>query len=101
MLAVILGVQISFLQLLFSLPVIFILGYAVPGIPGELVIFAGSMGILLGIPADTLPLFLALYLTMQIGLPDSFRTGCNSTDSALLAIISATKLEQYQKQKAV
>ncbi len=91
-LAVVLGVEISFLQLLFSLPVIFILGYAVPGIPGELVIFAGTMGILLGVPSNILPLFLALYLTLQIGLPDSFRTGCNSTDSALVAISSIRKL---------
>jgi len=100
-LAVILGVQISFLQLLFSLPVIFILGYAVPGIPGELIIFAGSMGVLLGIPENILPLFLALYLTLQIGLPDSFRTGCNSTDSALVAIISSSQLEFHQKQKRI
>ena len=100
-LAVVLGVHISFLQLLISLPVIFILGYAVPGIPGELVIFAGSMSILLGIPDNILPLFLALYLTLQIGLPDSFRTGCNSTDSALVAIVGSSKLESYQKNKKV
>lgn len=95
-LAKVVGVEVSILQLLFSIPVIFILGYAVPGIPGELVVFAGSISILLGVPAAVLPLFLALYLTLQIGLPDAFRTGCNSTDNALIAIISSQRLEKMK-----
>ncbi len=89
MLAKFVGAEICVIQLLVSLPVIFLLGYAVPGIPGELVIFADTMVLVLGIPPALTPLFLALYLTMQVGLPDSFRTGCNSTDSALLAITTA------------
>lgn len=96
-LAKVVGVEISYMQLVVSLPVIFILGYAVPGIPGELIIFAGSMANLLGIPPDVLPLFLALYLTLQIGLPDSFRTGCNSTDSALVAILSSCKVSLSER----
>jgi len=95
-LAKVLGVEISILQLLFSLPVIFILGFAVPGIPGELMVFAGSISILFGVPEAVLPLFLALYLTLQIGLPDAFRTGCNSTDNALIAIISSKRLEKMK-----
>lgn len=86
-----LGVPVNFFQILASLPVIFILGFAVPGIPGELVIFAGAMSHLLAIPPEIQPLFLALYITLQIGLPDSFRTGCNSTDSALVAIMGSCK----------
>jgi len=96
-LAQLLGVHISFLQLIMSLPVIFILGYAVPGIPGELVIFAGTMSLLLGVPPQTAPLFLALYFSLQIGLPDSFRTGTNSTDSVLVAIVSARKFNLMHK----
>jgi len=73
----------------------------VPGIPGELVIFAGSMGILLNIPPAILPLFLALYLTLQIGLPDAFRTGCNSTDHAIVTINSYYKFEHNKYKNNV
>ena len=96
-LAKVLNVPISFSQLALSLPAIFVLGYAVPGIPGELIIFAGAMGQLLGVPPQTLPFFLALYLTMQIGLPDSFRTGCNSTDCALVSIMSSVKVSLHKR----
>ncbi|MFZ2959590.1 MAG: cation:dicarboxylase symporter family transporter [Candidatus Ozemobacteraceae bacterium] len=94
MLANFVGVQISILQLLVSLPVIFLMGYTVPGIPGELILFADTMSLILGIPPAIKPLFVALYLTMQIGLPDSFRTGCNSTDSALLAITTCRHIHR-------
>ena len=97
-LAVLLGVQISLLQLLFSIPIVFILGYAVPGIPGELLIFAGPMAVLLGVSPEAAPFFLALYITLQIGLPDAFRTGTNSTDNALVAISTQHKLKDFQKQ---
>ncbi len=101
-LAVLVGAPISFLHLFFSIPVIFLLGYAVPGIPGELVIFAGTMSVLLNVPEAVAPLFLSLYITLQLGLPDAFRTGCNSTDSALLAITSEAGFErQKHKQQAV
>lgn len=99
--AKVLGVEISFLQLLVSLPVVFVLGYAVPGIPGELIIFASSMNMLLGIPLALTPIFMALYLTLQIGLSDSFRTGCNSTDSGLLAIVATHNLEKIKAKQAM
>ena len=83
----ILGIEVSFLQLLMSIPLIFLLGYGVPGIPGELVIFAGPLSIILGLPAEATGVFVALYVGFQIGLPDSFRTGANSTDNCVNALI--------------
>ncbi len=83
----ILGIEVSFLQLLMSIPLIFLLGYGVPGIPGELVIFAGPLSIILGLPAEVAGVFVALYVGFQIGLPDSFRTGANSTDNCVNALI--------------
>jgi Na+/H+-dicarboxylate symporter len=83
----ILGIEVSFLQLLISIPLIFLLGYGVPGIPGELIIFAGPIAIILGLPPEVVPVFLALYVGFQIGLPDSFRTGANSTDNCVNGVI--------------
>ena len=83
----ILGIEVSFFQLLISIPLIFLLGYGVPGIPGELIIFAGPLSIILGLPVEVTGVFLALYIGFQIGLPDSFRTGANSTDNCLNALI--------------
>lgn len=83
----ILGVEVSFLQLLISIPLIFLLGYGIPGIPGELIIFAGPISIILGLPEEIIPVFLALYVGFQIGLPDSFRTGANSTDNCVNGVI--------------
>lgn len=83
----ILGIEVSFLQLLMTIPLVFLLGYGVPGIPGELVIFAGPLSIILGLPEEIIPVFLALYIGFQIGLPDSFRTGANSTDNCVNALI--------------
>lgn len=83
----ILGIEVSFVQLLTSIPLIFLLGYGVPGIPGELIIFAGPLAIVLGLPAEVTGIFLALYIGFQIGLPDSFRTGANSTDNCVNALI--------------
>ncbi len=83
----ILGIEVSALQLLMSIPLIFLLGYGVPGIPGELIIFAGPLAIILGLPAEVTGVFLALYIGFQIGLPDSFRTGANSTDNCVNALI--------------
>ena len=34
-----------------------------------------------------MPIFLAVYLGLQLGLPDSFRTGSNSTDNYVVAIL--------------
>ena len=83
----ILGVQVSVMELLILLPVVFLISYGVPGIPGELVLFAGPIATMLTISEATLPVFLAVYLGIQLGLPDSFRTGNNSTDAYVQAII--------------
>ncbi len=82
-----LGVQISLLNLLLSIPLVFVMGYAVPGIPGELLLFGGPMVVALGVDATTAPIFLALYVGLQIGLPDSFRTGANSTDNCIISLM--------------
>lgn len=82
-----LGVQISFLQLLLTIPLVFLIGYGVPGIPGELLLFGGPMVIMLGVAPATAPIFLALYVGLQIGLPDSFRTGANSTDNCVNGVL--------------
>jgi Na+/H+-dicarboxylate symporter len=83
----ILGLNISVVELLLIVPVVFLISYGVPGIPGELVLFAGPMATLLAIPEDVLPVFLAVYLGLQIGLPDSFRTGNNSTDDYIGSVM--------------
>lgn len=83
----ILGVKVSFVEWLLTIPVVLLISYGVPGIPGELVMFAGPMATLLNLPPDIYPVFLAVYLGLQIGLPDSFRTGNNSTDDYLCSII--------------
>ena len=83
----ILGLDVSVVELLFIVPVVFLISYGVPGIPGELVLFAGPMATLLSIPEGVLPVFLAVYLGLQIGLPDSFRTGNNSTDDYIGSVL--------------
>ena len=83
----ILGLNVSILELLLLVPVVFLISYGVPGIPGELVLFAGPMATMLNIPEPMLPVFLAVYLGIQLGLPDSFRTGNNSTDNYVQAIL--------------
>lgn len=88
---------ISFVQLLLSIPVVFVLGYGVPGIPGELVLFAGAMERIIGVPAGLSAAFLALYIGMQIGLPDSFRTGSNSSNNCLYAILIDEKAKKHQQ----
>jgi hypothetical protein len=85
--AAILGIEISMLQLLLSIPIVFLIAYGIPGIPGELLIFGGPMALCMGISPELTPIFLALYIGLQIGLPDSFRTAANSTDECLITII--------------
>lgn len=85
--AAILGIDISLLQLLLSIPIVFLIAYGIPGIPGELLIFGGPMALCMGVSPELTPVFLALYIGLQIGLPDSFRTAANSTDECLSAII--------------
>lgn len=89
--AAILGIEVSMLQLLLLIPVVFLIAYGVPGIPGELVIFGGPIALSLGLAPEVAPIFLALYIGLQIGLPDSFRTAANSTDECLSAIILSDK----------
>jgi hypothetical protein len=85
--AAILGVEISVLQLLLLIPIVFLIAYGIPGIPGELVIFGGPIALSLGMSPEVTTVFLALYIGLQIGLPDSFRTAANSTDELPSAII--------------
>ncbi len=83
----ILGLDVSVVELLILVPVVFLISYGVPGIPGELVLFAGPIATMLNVPEAMLPVFLAVYLGIQLGLPDSFRTGANSTDDYVQAIL--------------
>ncbi len=89
--AKIIGIELSLLQFLLCVPLVFIIGFGVPGIPGELLLFGGPLVQLLGFPPQTASTFLALYLGLQLGLPDSFRTGNNSTDDCLMALIMNEK----------
>lgn len=91
----ILGINLTAVQLLMAIPVVFLIGFGVPGIPGELLLFAGPLLQLLDFPAEIQPVFLALYLGLQIGLPDSFRTGNNSTDDCVMSIYLN---EQYKSK---
>lgn len=96
-----LGLPVSLLELMLAVPIVFLISYGVPGIPGELVLFAGPLAVLLGVPAAVLPVFLALYIGLQIGLPDSFRTGSNSTDNFVVAILLNQTYEKKYKLKDV
>ena len=91
----ILGVRVSLVEWLLTIPVVMLISYGVPGIPGELVMFAGPLGTMLNLPPDILPAFLAIFIGLQIGLPDSFRTGNNSTDDFVCTII----LDDIYKKK--
>jgi len=97
--AKILNIQISCIQLLFSIPVVFLIAYGVPGIPGELLLFGGPIVLLFNLPPEVVPIFLALYLGIQIGLPDSFRTGANSTDACPSFLILEDIYEKRFGQK--
>ncbi|MDV2504277.1 MAG: cation:dicarboxylase symporter family transporter [bacterium] len=91
----ILGIPVTMVDLLLCIPLVFLIGFAVPGIPGELLLFAGPIVTLLGFPEATSVAFLALYLGLQLGLPDSFRTGNNSTDDCVMAIL----LNRYYEER--
>ena len=96
-----LGLDVSVVELMFVIPVVFLISYGVPGIPGELVLFAGPMATMLNIPEATLPIFLAVYLGIQLGLPDSFRTGNNSTDDFIGSILmNAVYEKRYARKEA-
>lgn len=87
-----LGIDLSAVQMLACLPLIYVLGFAVPGIPGELVLFAGPISQLLGVPDALLAPFIAIFVTIQLGLPDSFRTATNSTDDYFAAVLIQDRL---------
>jgi len=91
----ILGCKPSLLSLILSIPMVFLIAYGVPGLPGELILFAGPIAILINIPETVLPMFLVLYSGLQLGLPDSFRTGNNSTDDCVFSIL----LDDIYKKK--
>jgi len=96
-----LGVEVSLLQLLLAVPIVFLISYGVPGIPGELILFAGPMALVLGLTPEVFPIFIALYVGLQIGLPDSFRTGNNSTDNFVVAILLNKRYEKKYKEAAL
>ena len=91
----ILGCKPSLLSLILSIPMVFLIAYGVPGLPGELILFAGPIAVLINIPETVLPMFLVLYSGLQLGLPDSFRTGNNSTDDCVFSIL----LDDIYKKK--
>jgi len=91
----ILGCKPSLLSLILSIPMVFLIAYGVPGLPGELILFAGPIAVLINIPETVLPMFLVLYAGLQLGLPDSFRTGNNSTDDCVFSIL----LDDIYKKK--
>lgn len=98
--AVVCGVNISLVHLLLALPVVILIGYGVPGVPGELVFYAVPMMTLLQVPSEIKPVFLSLFLALQIGLPDSFRTGANVTDNGIYAVAMNRRYkERYQVKK--
>ena len=81
------GLHFSLIELLLCIPAVFLISYGIPGIPGELLLFAGPLALLLNIPPEALTLFLTLYIGLQIGLPDSFRTGANTTNNYVYCIL--------------
>ncbi len=89
MTASITGIDISVVDLLLAIPIVVFIGYAVPGIAGEEVFFVGPLMALLSIHPDVGAgkAFLAIYVAIQLGLPDSFRTAANVTDNGLFAIL--------------
>ena len=95
----ILGLNVSVIELLLIIPVVFLISYGVPGIPGELVLFAGPMATMLSIPDASIPVFLAVYIGIQLGLSDSFRTGNNSTDAYVGAITMNAIFERRFAEK--
>lgn len=95
--AKIVGTEISLLQLLLVVPLVFMLAYSVPGIPSELLLFAGPLAAFLALDGATLSAFLLLYIGLQVGLSDSFRTGNNSTDDCLFAL----QIEQAREKRGL
>lgn len=87
------GAPVSAASLLVCAPVIFLIGFGVPGLPGELLLFAGPIAAVLGIPVQQQGAFILLYVTLQFGLPDSFRSGANVIDSAPAILLIHRRLQ--------
>jgi Na+/H+-dicarboxylate symporter len=81
-----LGYPVSLLGLLISVPFIAIIGYGIPGIPGEAIIFLPLMLTIVNLPPELVTTFTAIFVAIQLGLPDSFRTGANVTDNGIYAV---------------
>lgn len=82
------GVPLSLADLAIAAPAVFIVSLAVPGIPGELALFVDPVATAMGIPpGGALAAFRALFLGLQVGLPDAIRTGNNSTDDCVNALL--------------
>ncbi len=86
-----LGQHISLFELVLSIPAVFLIGYGVPGMPGELILFADPIARLLSIPPELSSLFIALYVGFNFGLTDAFRSGHNSTDNCLSALMLSVR----------
>jgi sodium:dicarboxylate symporter family protein len=82
----IVGHDLSLLELLLAIPIVFLIGYVTPGLPGELIPFAAPMAAALHIPGPLVAPFVAVYIGFNFGLPDAFRTGQNSTDNCVSAL---------------
>ncbi|MBF0457888.1 MAG: cation:dicarboxylase symporter family transporter [Nitrospirae bacterium] len=80
------GVELSFVELFISIPIVIIIGLGVPGIPGELLLFGAPLAAFYNLPAAVSTIFITIYVGLQLGLPDSFRSGVNSTDNSLVCI---------------
>ncbi|MBF0404036.1 cation:dicarboxylate symporter family transporter [Candidatus Magnetominusculus xianensis] len=80
------GVELSFVELLMSIPIVIIIGLGVPGIPGELLLFGAPLAAFYNLPPSVSTVFITIFVGLQLGLPDSFRSGVNSTDNSLVCI---------------
>ncbi|MCG6552020.1 MAG: dicarboxylate/amino acid:cation symporter [Candidatus Magnetominusculus sp. LBB02] len=85
------GVELSFMELLISIPIVIIIGLGVPGIPGELLLFGAPLAAFYNLHGPVSIVFITIFVGLQLGLPDSFRTGVNSTDNSLVCIYLDSK----------
>lgn len=94
------GVPVSFVDLLLCLPVIYVIGFGVPGIPGELLLFAAPIMQILGVPAPLQPAFLLTFVTLQIGLPDGIRSGFNVADGCpCVLLLNGAYARRFQRSE--
>lgn len=94
-----LGYHLSVLEMLLVVPVISVVSLGEVGIPGDSILMFGlvmvaMMAVPVGFMTNFKEVFLALWLILEVGLQDSFRTGINVTDNA----ISALLFDNYYKR---